>query len=243
MNLAKTTAIVLHSLKYGDNSIIVDTFTQEFGRMSFLVNGVNGKKSSFKPGLFQPLTLLELDIYIKNSRELQRIKEVKLTLPLVELRSNLVKNTLALFISEVLYKVLREFQQDKALFSYLLRATELLENQQHGIAHFHILFLMNLSRFLGFYPNSEFAGQYGFFDLLEGRFCLFPPIHTHFISGPLLQDFRTLLDTSLADLEQFHFSKDERSALLEFILVYYQIHMPGMSSLKSLSVLQEVFSV
>lgn len=243
MSQAKTAAIVLHSLKYGDNSIIVDMYTQEFGRMSFLVNGVNGKKSAFKPGLFQPLTLLELDIYVKNSRELQRVKEIKLSIPLIELRTNLVKNTLALFVSEVLYKVLREFQQDKALFSYLQKATELLENQQHGIANFHLLFLMNLTRFLGFYPNSDFAGQHGFFDLLEGRFCLFPPVHTHFISGPLLQDFRALLDTSLSDLEQLHFSKEERSALLDFILIYYQIHMPGMSSLKSISVLQEVFSV
>lgn len=242
MSISKTRAIVLHHIKYGDSSIIVDMYTEEFGRMSFMVNGVMGRKSAIKIGLFQSLTLLELDIYLKSGRDLQRIREIKASLPLNELRMNLFKSTIGLFMAEILYKVLRESEKDAPLFHFLSKSIEFLDSQQGGISNFHVLFLLNLSRFLGFYPNSDESEVSAYFDLMEGRFVQRVPVHRHFLAGTSLQVFKSLLDHSMSELESLSLSSEERTQLLDSLLIYYQIHIPGMSTVKSLSVLQEVFN-
>lgn len=210
--------------------------------MSFMVNGVMSKKSTIKVGLFQSLTILELDVYLKAGRDLQRIREIRAALPLNELRMNLLKSTIGLFIAEILYKVLRESEKDASLFHFISRSIEFLDGQQLGVSNFHVLFLLNLSRFLGFYPNSDDVDLSSYFDLVEGRFVSKIPVHRHYLAGESLLVFKSMLDHSMSELESLSLSSEERAHLLDALVLYYQIHIPGMSSVKSLSVLQEVFN-
>lgn len=56
----KNRAIVLQSLRYGDNSMIVKILTENSGLQSYIVKGILNKKSKIRPALFQNMTLVDI---------------------------------------------------------------------------------------------------------------------------------------------------------------------------------------
>jgi DNA repair protein RecO (recombination protein O) len=242
MSLSKTKAIVLHHIKYGDTSIILDAYTQQFGRMSFIVNGVYGRKSPFRINSFQSLFLLDLEIYFKNSRELQRIKEQKNDYPFSTISNNLVKSTVSLFLAEVLYRALRESEPNPMLFDFVSKAIVWYDQQSEGYLNFHLLFLLNLTRYLGFYPNSDDFEDSTSFDLREGLFLYHFPSHRQVIQGSMLPEFKQMINRSVTDSAKLNFNRDTRNVLISVLIDYYQIHLQGMGQIQSLAILQEVFS-
>ena len=138
--LCKTRGIVLHAIPYNDKYSIIYMYTEAFGRASYLVARSRGKKSTVSKALFMPLSVLEMEVEHLNKRDLHRIRETKLCYPLTEVFCNPVKNVLALFLAEVLFRVVKDTEPDQRLFDYLYESIRLLEYVDKGVANFHLVF-------------------------------------------------------------------------------------------------------
>ncbi len=234
-----TKAIILSSLKYGDTSLIVKAFTQSDGLKSYLLKGVlASKKGKLKTAYFQPLTQLELTASHKNKGTLETIREVKLLYPYKTLHTNIVKNSLVLFLAEMLGSSIQEEQQDTGLYDYLENSFRWLDRNEK-IADFHLLFLVNLTKFLGFYPE-ESEGTSAYFDLLEGQFVSSPTLN------PLIENenttyFKKLLGIKFDALKEIRITKGVRESLLKSVILYFELHLHGFRKPKSLAVLNAVF--
>lgn len=239
--LDKTRAIVLHSTKYSDTSVIVQLYTERFGRLSLMQTVSRGRKAQARASLLQPLFLLDVDIYYRSKREIQRGKEINLESTFRSIPYDAVKSSLALFMAEVLFKTLREEESNQSLFDFLYHSILILDTQEGAMGNFHLCFLVQLSRYLGFLPSNNYSAENKYFDVLAGSFCPFQPRHVHYFSPVVSEKFSQLLSLSLVDAGRVELSKPLRNELLEGILEYYQIHVDGMGTLKSLAVLKEVF--
>ena len=179
--LTKTQAIVLHSLKYGETRLIVDMFTRSQGRQSFIVSIPKSVKGKIKKQLFQPLTLLEIEYDLRPKLQLQKLSDVRLASPFSSIPFDPNKLSISLFIAEFLYYALRSEQRNEPLFDYIVNSIQWLDAQTNRFANFHLVFLMRLSRFLGFYPNLDHYQAGDYFDLRESVFLPVPPVHRDFL--------------------------------------------------------------
>ena len=151
----RTSAIVLNQLRYSDSSLIVDLYTDSMGRQTVFVKGAFSKKSRTRSALFQPLHLLETDLYHRANRQMQRISNVQVIYPFQTIHYNPVKGCIALFIAEILYKTLKEEEPNREMFNFLFHSIQTLDLNENGTANFHLAFLVHFSRYLGFYLKYQ----------------------------------------------------------------------------------------
>lgn len=236
----KTTGIVLHSIKHTDSATIITVYTQQFGRVAYLVHGANKKKALVRSALLQPLSILEMDVYHTPNKDIQRIRDIRMQYQFVGIPNNPVKNSLALFISELLFRVLRQTEPDENLFLFLENSIQQLDCCKAGIANFHLVFLLKLSRFLGFEPNSD-GEQTRYFDLINGVFQSEKPLHMHYLESEMANLLNELLQADYTDMHNLTFSRATRAKLLESLIEYYRLHIPEFQGLHSLAVLQSLF--
>lgn len=239
--LHKTRGIVLHTIPYGDRYLIVAIYTEAFGRVGYLVIPARRGKSGIPQALLMPLSLLELEVEHRNDRDLQRIHEARSLSTLAALQTHPAKNAEALFLSEVLYRVIREKESDPPLFHYLFDAVRHLETADAGIANFHLTFLFRLTVYLGIRPNRETYAEGRYFDLIEGIFTDEVPLHGRYLSPDDSRVMARLTRMTFANMSLFSFSHRERSAILGHIIDYYRHHLPGLPEFKSLEVLRALF--
>lgn len=240
MAILETKAIVLSSLKYGDSSLIVKCFTAKEGIKSYMIKGVlKSKRGKLKTAYFQPLTQLLLLANHTHKSTLHRIKEAQVIYPYDSIHSSVTKQTIVLFLSEVLSNIVKEEEENTPLYEYLETALIWLDTHE-TTSNFHLLFLLNLSKFLGFYPDTIAQEKLGF-NLLEGNFT--NNIHDKFVtSGDELIQFKKLLGINFDAIEQVSFHKSERQKVLRMIIRYFELHLDGFKQPKSLDVLETVFS-
>ena len=239
--LHKTRGIVFKTTDYGDNSIIVQIFTEKFGLQSYIVNGAKKPRAKISRNMFQPLHLLDMVIYHKNTGNVQRIKEAKTAPVLQTIPYNVVKSSLAIFLNEVLYKAVKQQSADENLFAFVFNAIEWLDHQTEGLANFHLFFLIRLTRYLGFYPDSHSAAA-AYFDLKDGVFRNYKPDGILYLSPPHTQNFAALLQCTFENLAQFKLGNDKRRYLISKVLDYYALHIEGFGNIRSHEVLEEVLS-
>ena len=238
--LTKTEAIVLHTLKYGEQRVIADMFTRENGRQSFIVPLPRSERSHIKKQYLQPLTLLSLECDIRPQQQLQKIRDAALLTPLPSLLSDPKKLTIGLFVSEFLYHALRDEQQNLPLFDYVRSSIEWMDGALSDFANFHLVFLMRMSRFLGFFPNLDDKGDY--FDLRNASFCKEQPLHRDYLMPQEAGRIRLLMRMDYPTMHLFRLSRAERARILEILLTYYRLHLPVFPELHSVRVLQEIYS-
>ena len=239
--LVKTEAIVLHSLKYGETRLIVDLFTKEVGRLSCIIPLPKTPKSRLKKQYFQPMTLLEVEVDLRQRLQLQRIKDARLLSAYTSIPFSPEKLALSLFIAEFLYHALRSEQQNDPLFAYLRNAMQWLDTVEVGFANFHLTFLMRLSRFLGFYPNLDDYTDGCIFDMRAATFLLQVPTHRDFLQPDDARRIHTLMRMDFPTMHLYRFNHTDRNRIVEVLLHYYRLHIPQFPELKSLSVLQELW--
>jgi DNA repair protein RecO (recombination protein O) len=237
----KTRGLVLHTIKYTDNSVISHIYTEHFGRQSFLVNSARGKKSTSRVNLLQHLSLLEMEVYIKQTRDLQRIKEIRLHENFSSIPYHPVKNAVALFIAEILYRTIQEQEANNALFTYLLNSIKILDLSEEGYANFHLLFLVGLSRYLGFYPRNNYSRSKEYFDIENAMFTESKPPHPHFIPPPASGHLHKVMESSFENMGGLVLNASARNLLVTGLLDYYRFHISGMGAVRSFSVLKEIF--
>ncbi len=240
MAIVHTKAIVFSALKYADTSLIVKCFTQKEGVKSYILRGVlSSKKGKLKIAYFQPLTQLQIIANHNNKGNLNSIKEVHVAHHYKTIPTNIVKQTILLFLSEVLSNIIQEEEENNDLFKYIEAGLIWLDSH-NKIANFHLLFLLNLTRFLGFYPDTLNKYKNGF-NLLEG--CFTDDIHQkEIIKNQKLTLFKKLLGIHFDAIEKVSFSKNERQQILQVILQYFELHLGGFRKPKSLTILETVFS-
>lgn len=239
--LTKTQAIVLHSLKYGETRMIVDMFTRQFGRLSFIVSMPKTAKSRMKKQFFQPLSLLEIETDVRPKVQLQKLSDVRLSSPFTSIPFHPHKLSMALFMAEFLYYALRSEQRNELLYDYVESSIQWLDGQDDRFANFHLVFLMRLSRFLGFYPNLEHYQVGDYFDLRESEFLPAPPVHRDFLYPEEAEKVQLMMRMDYPTMHLFRMSHQERNRLLEVTLIYYRLHLPDFPEMKSIGVLQELY--
>ncbi len=240
--LVKTKAIVLHSFKYGESRMIVDMFTEEAGRLSFIISIPKTSKGRIKKQYFQPMTLLEVECDVRQNVQLQKLKDAHLLTAYTSIPFSPEKLALSLFIAEFLYHALRSEQQDKLLFAYVCDSMQWLDTVEIGFANFHLTFLMRMSRFLGFYPNLDDYVDGCVFDLRTATFSLQVPTHRDFLDSHDSQLIHTLMRMDFPTMHLFQLSHHDRNRITEVLLHYYRLHIPQFPELKSLGVLQELWA-
>ncbi len=236
--LQKTRGIVLHSLKYGESGLITTIYTEGFGRMSFIMQGIHGKKSAIKANLLRQLSLLEMEVDYKQGRELQRVREIKISTPFIALPYEIAKSSQALFLSELLHKVLREEESRPELFQFLYHSIQVLDLMEKGIANFHLIFLIQLSRYLGFEPINNYSESNPYFDMMAGKFAISPPDHPWFLKNQESQALSQLLGLNYQNSAEFKPNQTFRPKILPMILEYYGLHLGNKLNIKSLEVLK-----
>lgn len=239
--MEKTLGIVLKQYKYAETSLIVHLYTRRWGRIGIIVPGARTSSKSRKAHLFQPLTILELEVYYKANRDLQNIKEVKNHCPLIHLTGDPVKSSVALFLSEILNKALREEEPNDDLFDFLDNHIQLLDVTDQGTGNFHLYFLLRLSRHLGFSPEVPPARADLWFDLAIGTFSTTPPLHGSYLRPELTTLLIRFLSVQASDLSTIVIDRSTRAELLDGILRYYYMHLEGLGEIKSHTVLGTLF--
>lgn len=235
-----TKAIVLTSLKYGDTSLIVKAFTISDGLKSYMLKGIlASKKGKLKAAYFQPLTQLELVASHRNKGTLESIKEAKVSYHYQSVHTQVAKNALTMFLAEMLGNSIHEEEVNTPLFTYVETALQWLDMNDE-VANFHLYFLMVLSKYLGFYPDTCNL-EASYFDLLEGEFVQRPSLNP-IISGRCLSLFKQILGTNFDALERVKMTKTERQEVLKSIVLYFELHLQGFRKPKSLAILNEVFN-
>jgi len=240
--LIKTNAIVLYCLPYSDSAHIVHMYTEDFGRMTYMVHLSNNRQSVMKRAFFQPLSLLEIQADHKGSRQLQHIKEVRCLHPFMGIPFDIGKSTIALFLAEILYRSLRDTEKNPILFNYLLQSVQLLDLCDKGLANFHLVFLIKLTRYIGFYPNLEGQQPGWFFDLSGGVFVPTCPSHNAWLNPTEATLFARLMQINFDNMAAYKFGHHQRVELLRQMLNYYRMHLTEFPAIKSLEVLEEVFA-
>lgn len=239
--LITTQAIVISSVKFGEADLIVKCFTKAEGLKSYILKGIlKSKKGKLRTAYFQPLTLLDISSNHKNKGALEYLLDAKVSRPYQTLHNQVVKSSLVLFLSEVLKQCIVEEEKNEKLFDFLEQSFIWLDENE-PIANFHLLFLLKLSDFLGFYPD-ESTLKLPVFNLMDGIFqneitniyC----VETN-IENTL---FKRLFGTKFDELKDLKPTKKEREACLQLLLLYFQLHLQGFKTPKSLSVLNQIFN-
>lgn len=239
--IQKVRAIVLHHIKYGDTSIIVHLYTDLYGRLSVMVKGARGQRKNRKISLYHQLALLDIELYYKENRDLQQIREARPIVPLQGILSDPIKNSVSLFLAEVFYRSIRENESNPVLFDYLLNSIQLFDIIDDGLTLFHLHILANLTRYLGFrpdLPNTE--GDY-WLDLETGSFSITRPVHPMRMGPELTRHLIQLMSTPADQLGSININRTNRNLLIEKLLDFYKLHLEGMGEIKSFSVLKAVF--
>ncbi len=219
--LHKTRGIVFRITNYGETSIIVNIFTEAFGLQAYIINGARGKSHKTKIALYQPLTLLDLVVYHRENASILRIKEVKCIHPYQTITADFRKSTIALFLTEILNRTVKEQSHAQDLCEFLIQSFIHLDMQQDNVENFHLIFLIRLSQHLGFRP-SEIS------ELLDGRFA--HDVEEEILSKLLLLDYA----------EPVAMTNVQRRNILDLLLRFYARHSGNFGELKSLAVVREL---
>jgi DNA repair protein RecO (recombination protein O) len=219
--LHKTRGIVFRFTKYGETSIIVNIFTESFGLQSYIVNGVRSKSAKNKIALFQPLTLLELVVYNKENANIKRIKELKCVHPFQSLSTDIKKSTMGMFMIEMMNKTIKEESHTGDFFSFLFNSIQTLDLLEENTENFHLIFLLKLSRYLGF-------GAHSVSEVLGHRM----------IGDEEEKILAVLLTLNLQ--ETVKMTGMQRKNLLDIILLFYADHLDYLGEIRSVAILREV---
>ncbi len=224
--VVKTNGIVLNYIKYGDSSIIVRIFTEELGYGSFIVNSIRSQKSKKSIGYFQPFSILELVLYVKESRDLQRVSDFKNHIPLPEIHQDFTKSSITLFLTEILSRLLQsEPSANPDLYAFLADSIKAFDALTSGVENFHLQFLLKIATHLGFAIN-EFETLFTSIDRLvphaEGE---------HVLEKLILEPYGIVLEIN----------RTARNEMIDIMLDYFH-HHANLPRPKSLTVLRSVLN-
>jgi DNA repair protein RecO (recombination protein O) len=238
-----TAGIVFHQVKFSETSLVVKIYTEASGLRSFIVKGARGPKSRMKSALFQPMSLLDLVVSIREKSELHYIREARSGYIFQQIPFDIRKSSILLFMNELLYKSIREEATNAELFRYISDSIRLLDRSGPHLSAFPLLFAVQLSGYLGFFPQGIYQDENTLFDMQEGSFTRSSLAAANtLMSGKMCRYLNQLIHSGLMDMEKIVIPAAQRHEILENILKYYSLHLPSAKDFKSHLVLHEVLA-
>lgn len=235
--------IALRTIRHTDRSSILTAYSLEAGRIAFAVPAGAGREAARRRALLMPLSVVECVADLRPGRDIHIMQEPRAVMPLTALRSSPVKSAISLFIAELLGAALRDGPPDEMLYNYLAQAITILESlPTRGIANYHIWFLFGLGHFLGIEPDTTDYKPGMVFDMLDGIFRQTPPLHRHYLPATEAAIVASLSRMTPANMHLYRMSRSQRNELLDGILQYYSLHHVGLSSIRGLDILRDLFS-
>ncbi|HET7114966.1 MAG TPA: DNA repair protein RecO [Hanamia sp.] len=239
-----TKGIVLRTIKYGETSVIVSMLTELFGIQSYMVNGVRTSGKTSKSHFFQPSSILEMQVYHNELKNLQRMKDVKWDVLYKNILSDITKNAVAIFMVELLQKSLKQPETNADLFHFCEDAFLQLDISDVEItANFPIYFSLQLAPFLGFRLQNNYSEKRNIFNIEDGNFSEQNPISSVNVSAEISYYISELLKViHPRDLSEIKMNRKIRSAILKIMESFYEWHIPEFGKMKTLSVLSEILA-
>lgn len=231
-------AIVLQAIKHGDKKFIVKLYTSQHGIVTTVAHVGNAPGSKVKASAVLPLTLLDAELVMKQNKEIHQLTEASCYHVSTGISSSITKLSIAQFLNEILLKVLKEQSANAHLYEFVETCLKFLNDTESPV-NLHLYFLSELTKYLGFEPQNNRSTHTPFFDCREGRFsslALTMPLGLNAEDSHLFSEFLKInsLKTTI--------SNGQRQTLLEILLAYYKLHIPGFTDVKSLEVLREVMA-
>lgn len=236
----KTHGIVLRTVKFGDNKLIIDILTREEGRMSVVWKMSNSRTAKVRRQFFQPLTILSLEASRSPRQQMAVLKEARLAEAYATIPFDPIKLSLSFFIAEFLHYATHSMHTDANCYDFIENSLIWLDNADREVANFHLMFMIRMSLFLGFQPDMHSYADGSVFDLREGSFSCSAPLHQDFLVPDDAKKMQTLMRMSPSNLHLFPMSHHERNRIVDFILHYYRLHIPAFGEMKTLQVLREL---
>jgi DNA repair protein RecO (recombination protein O) len=236
--LTTTRGIVLRQTRYGESSLILQVYTPDLGSVGLVVSGVRSARSRAKAALYQPMNLLELVLYVKEGRDLHRVKEARFAHVYARLPFEPERSAVGLFLAEVLLRALREDGPHPELHAFSERAFQVLDGCTRGLSGIPCAFLLGLSGLMGFAPQGRPGPETPWFDLREGGFCRARPLHGQALNpdeGPWLERAAAF---DWDDPRPLDMAPAQRQVLLDRLLAYVACHVAGFGELRSTAVLR-----
>lgn len=242
MKQYKARGIVLNTIKYGESSMVAHLLTDVAGRKSFMVQGIgkSGRGKGGKSALFQPMFLVEIMATESSHTQIDRVKEATLARPLQSIPFDVRKSTVALFMAELLYKIVREVEPNSPLFDFAYNSVVALDEMEDGVFNFHLWFMVGLSRYLGFFPADDYT-EGSVFDIENGCFTTTPPRSGLFFNADNSRLLAQLMEIAPTDLGNIRLSRIQRKEFIESLLAHFGYHLDTTPHLQSLRILSEVF--
>ena len=248
--LAKSQIIVLHTIKHGDNGIVVQCYSNTAGRTALYFRGSSKKMNNVS--LLHKLNVLDVVTYSNTNASMPTIREIGMPYNLSGLRSNIYKSTIAMFISEVLGKTIRESESNPHLYSFISSSIQILEHTEEGVANFHIHFLTHLCKMLGFMPTDNYSSNAPIFDIATAKFIPAPfaaaPYGSQLMGETESMLLHTLMNTPSTNLGKLYCGAQElklsgqlRNSYAKRMIEYISHHIGNTMDIKSLDILHQIF--
>lgn len=240
----QTKGIVLRTIKYGETSVVVNIFTELFGIQSYLVNGIRIAGKSSRASLFQPTSILEMEVYHNDLKNLQRIKECGWSYLYENVLSDVTKNSVAVYMVELLQKCLKQPENNTDLFNFSEDAFMQLDiAAQASTANFPLYFSLHLVHFFGFSIQDNYSKERSILDLKEGTFAHHIPDHSYFLDEDCSYSISQLLKAKHPDnLSEIKLNNAARREMLLALQNYYALHIQEFGVMKTLPILHEILS-
>ena len=236
--------IILRTVKYSESSVICEIYTKEFGLRSYIMGGVRQSKAKIAYGLVRPMNWVEMVVYHKEEKDLNRVKELKPKIVYQNIPFNMIKGSLGLFMTEVVQKTVKESTENETLYNFLQHSFETLDNTDSGLANFHLSFVSKLALHLGIMPDLGFSGEESsdlFFDYVEAVFSEEQPLHPYYFRPEQNAFLFFFLENSLEMSAELKMSTAQRRAFVETVLNFYRYHFEHFQ-INSHEILHQVLS-
>lgn len=232
-------------IKYSESSVICDIYTREYGLRTYIFNGVRKPKSRIGGGLVRPMSLLDMEVYHREEKDINRVKEIKPSYLYQKVPYDVIRGAIGLFMTEVAQRTIKEASGNPILFDFLISSYQLLDQMEGNLANFHLSFMVKLTQYLGFMPDGSayFDQLQGdvYFDYQEGIFVDYEPDHAYHFN-PL--DSRLLirfLEAPALECSKIKLKGNTRHAFIEEMIRFYQYYVENFK-LQSHDVLHQVLS-
>ena len=240
--LTRIKGIVLQTIRHTDKNNIIVLYTRERGRLSLLSSASSGRQGRIRNARLNLMSVIESDINIKESRELQYLGTVNPLMSWHNIYFDPMKSALAFFMAEFLSKLLYSSDSDPALWDYLVTSLHKLDTLQNGLSNFHIAFLIRLLPFMGIEPDVQYGGKDALFDMQAGEYTCDMLNSGIYLSVEESALIPILMRMNYRNMHLYRFNVEDRRKLLNTLIRYYTLHLPLRDNLKCLDVLRELFS-
>lgn len=247
--LTKSQIIVLHTIKHGDTGIVVQCYSSTAGRCALYFRA--SSKNRVSASLLHKLNILDVVTYSNGSQSMPTIKEISAPYRIAAIRSDICKSSIAIFISELLGRTVREEEANPHLYSFLSSSIQILEHIEHGVPNFHIHFITHLCKMLGFMPMDNYSSATPIFDMATAKFTFAPAGYvygTQMLGPEESQLLHALLNTPSTNLEKLFCGSQElkingeaRLAYTKRMIEYISHHIGNNIEIKSLDILHQIF--